>query len=289
MRLSLKRFVLVMLLCLPFGALAAEPQPVLLWPDGAPGSEGRTAPETTRMTAAGEHVVSSVHHPAIIPYLPDAAAATGAAVIVIPGGGHSDLWMDHEGANVARWLQSRGIAAFVLKYRLAREKGSTYTIEGHALADTQRAIRLLRSRAAAFRIAPDRIGVAGFSAGGELAALAGTRFDEGQANAPDIIERASSRPSFMGLIYPAIPAQMPLSADTPPAFMACGERDRATISEDLPKLYLRFKAAGVSAELHVFAAVGHGFGIRPNMPASVAVWPSLFVTWLSSRGLLAPG
>lgn len=284
--MHIKHLALVLLLCLPAPVFAAEPDSILLWPSGAPGSEGKTAPETMRVTPTGDHVVASVHKPAIIPYLPDAAIATGTAVILLPGGGHSELWIDHEGINVARWLQSHGIAAFVLKYRLAREKGSTYTVEGDELADTQRAIRLVKSRAAEFHIAPERVGVAGYSAGGELAALAGTRFDAGQADAADPIARQSSRPAFMGLLYPAIPKEMKLSADTPPAFMACGEKDRPTISEDLPKLYLSFKAANVPAELHVFTGIGHGFGIRPAMPAAVAVWPTLFVNWLAARNLL---
>src|SRR6187402_3163084 len=119
-----------------------------LWPNGAPGSEGKTAAEKVRVTDGGDHVVSSIHRPSITPYLPDRSAATGAAVIVAPGGGHRELWIDHEGYNVAQWLRERGIAAFVLKYRLAREEGSSYTIEGNALADIQRAIRVVRSNAA---------------------------------------------------------------------------------------------------------------------------------------------
>src|SRR5579859_1816822 len=108
------------LLLLPMMLAAAEmPKEILLWPDGAPGSEGKTDPEKVRVTPAGDHVVSSVHRPSITPFLPAADKATGAAVIVIPGGGHRELWMDHEGYNVARWLSEHGIAAFVLKYRLA--------------------------------------------------------------------------------------------------------------------------------------------------------------------------
>jgi endo-1,4-beta-xylanase len=286
MRLNLKYLAILLLLLLPAPAIAQEPASIPLWPGVAPGSEGKSGAETVRITPQGDHVVSNVHQPSLIPYLPEASSATGTAVILLPGGGHSELWMDHEGVNVARWLQQRGIAAFVLKYRLARQQGSTYTIEGESLADTQRAIRLVKARAAEFRINPELVGVAGYSAGGELVALAGTRFDAGQANAADPVARQSSRPAFMGLIYPAIPKEMKLSADTPPAFMACGENDRPTISEDLPKLYLSFKAAKVPTELHVFTGVGHGFGIRPTMPAAVAVWPTLFDNRQASRKLL---
>jgi endo-1,4-beta-xylanase len=281
-------FAALLLLLLPTTAFAQEPTSIPLWPGVAPGSEGKSGAETVRVTPAGEHVISNIHQPSLIPYLPDAAAATGTAVIVIPGGGHSELWMTHEGVNVARRLQAQGITAFVLKHRLARQQGSTYTVEGESLADAQRAIRLVKARAAEFRINPELVGVAGYSAGGELVALAGTRFDAGQANAADPVARQSSRPAFMGLIYPAIPANMKLTGDTPPAFMLCGENDRPTISEDLPRLYLSFKAAKVPAELHVFTGVGHGFGIRPTMSPAVAVWPTLFTNWLVSRKLLTP-
>src|SRR5579863_8499521 len=147
-----------------------DPKVILLWPNGAPGSEGKSAPETVRLTPEGEHVIASVHQPSLTVFLP--AQGTGAAVIIAPGGGHSELWMDHEGYNVARWLSAHGVAGFVLKYRLAREKGSTYTVEGNALADIQRAIRVVRANAAEWGVNPARVGVMGFSAGGEVAALA---------------------------------------------------------------------------------------------------------------------
>jgi endo-1,4-beta-xylanase len=175
---------------------------LLLWPNGAPGSEGRTTPEKVRVTEGGDHVVSSIHRPSITPYLPDRSAATGAAIIVAPGGGHRELWIDHEGYNVAQWLRERGIAAFVLKYRLAREDGSTYTIEGNALADIQRAIRVVRSSAAQWGVDTARIGVMGFSAGGEVAARAAMSWDDGNTSASDAIDRLSSRPAFQALIYP---------------------------------------------------------------------------------------
>jgi endo-1,4-beta-xylanase len=286
MRLVLKLLTFALLLGLREPVFAQEPGAILLWPNGAPGSEGKSGAETLRLTPAGEHIISNIHQPSLLPFLPDVASATGTAVILLPGGGHSELWMDHEGVNVAHWLQSHGIAAFVLKYRLARQPGSTYKVEVESLADTARAIRLVRSRAAEFHLMPDRIGIAGFSAGGELVALAGTHFDAGQPSTADPVLRQSSRPSFLGLIYPAIPADMPLTADTPPAFMACGENDRPDISEGLPSLYLRFKAAKVPAELHVFTGIGHGFGVRTTMPAAAAVWPTLFTNWLVARKLL---
>ncbi len=258
-------------------AFAASAETIAVWPGVAPGSEGKTAEESTRL-ANGERVVSSVHKPTLTPYLPEKGKATGAAVLVIPGGGHRELWSDHEGHNVARWLAERGIAGFVLLHRLAREKDSTYTIEGHSLADTQQALRVLKSRAAEWGLKPDRIGVMGFSAGGELAALAALRYASAEGDV---------RPAFQALIYPAIPKETSFSKEsTPPAFLVCGENDRQNISQGLPELYLAMKKAGASAELHVYASTGHGFGLRPSRPGAAMTWPQRFVEWLDARGLL---
>jgi acetyl esterase/lipase len=248
-------------------------------------SESRSPEETVRVNEYGEHIISGIHHPSITPYLPAREKATGAAVIIAPGGGHKELWMDHEGYNVAKWLSDHGVAAFILKYRLAREKGSTYTIEGSALPDLRRAIRLVRGRAAEWGLNPEHIGVMGFSAGGELAALASTRYEAGVPSAGDPVERESSKPAFQALLYPAIPRDLTLSKDTPPAFLACGEDDRQDIAQGLPELYLALTRAGVSAEIHVYAGVGHGFGIRQNNGAAVSLWPQLFLEWLL-RGML---
>jgi acetyl esterase/lipase len=268
-------------------AISAEtaPQVVFLWPNGAPGSEGKTAAESVR-EAGADHVISSVHRPSITLYLPPKESATGAAVVIAPGGGHSELWIDHEGYNVAAFLSGRGVAGIVLKYRLAREKESTYTIEGQSLADMQRAIRMVRSHAAEWNIDPNRVGVMGFSAGGELAALAATRYDAGTEGAVDPLDRLSSKPAFQALIYPAIPRDMKLSKETPPAFLACGENDRTNISQGLPELYLALKKAGASAELHVYTGTGHGFGVRPTTKGPVATWTARFYDWLGARGLL---
>ncbi len=252
-----------------------------------------------RVTPEGDHVISSVHRPSITVYLPPPATATGAAVLVIPGGGHREIWIDHEGYAVADWLSSHGVAAFVLKYRLAREPGSTYTIEGTELQDVQRALRLIRSRASEWSVNPDRIGVIGFSAGGELAALASDRPAANPGPEPaapnpaapnpdaDPIDRQSSRPAFQALLYPAIPHDLHLSKQTPPAFLACGANDRQDISAGLPQLYLQMKRAGVPAELHIFAGVGHGFGIRKTNTGNVSTWPDLFYGWLRANGFIA--
>src|SRR4029079_6099858 len=151
------KFPLVILVCIAvFHLRAAElPKEILLWPNGAPGSEGKTNAETVRIADNGERVISNIHKPSITPWLPPADKASGCAVIVAPGGGHRELWSDHEGHNVARWLSDHGIAAFVLQYALRRDTHATSTVDDHALPDMQRAIRLVRSRAADWHIKPD--------------------------------------------------------------------------------------------------------------------------------------
>ena len=269
-----------------FTALADDAE-ILLWPGGAPGSEARSEAEKVVTSASGERQVSSIHKPSITPFLPAKEKATGAAVLVIPGGGHRMLCVDHEGAFVAQWLAAHGIAAFVLKHRLAREEGSTYTIERDALADTQRAMRLIRSRAAEWGVDPARLGAMGFSAGGELVALAWMRPGEGRDDTADPLDKLSARPAFQALIYPGRSGDILPVKDAPPAFLACGEKDRQDIAEGLAEVYLRFKRAGASAELHVYAGVGHGFGLRPTMKGPIAAWPDRFAEWLEGRGFLA--
>lgn len=259
---------------------AAEPDIVYLWPNGAPGSEGRTEEETTRIAKPnGDRVVSGVHKPSITVYLPSGSTKTRAGVVIAPGGGHRELWTDHEGHNIAKWLSEHGIASFVLKYRLAREKDSTYTIEGASLDDTLRAIEVVKSRAQEWGLDAERIGVMGFSAGGELAALAAARHASEDG-------KLSARPAFQALIYPAIPKNMQLAKDMPPAFLACGENDRTNISQGLPELYLSMKKAGMSAELHVYAKTGHGFGLRSQTKTPVQQWVQRFQEWLTSQGFL---
>ena len=284
MRLTI--YLASLLLVSTLTAASSEQPVVYLWPDGAPGSEGKTGDEKVQIQPAGDHVISNVHKPSITVYLPSKETATGVGIVIAPGGGHSALWVDHEGHNVAKWLQEHGIAGFVLKYRLAREKGSTYTVEGTSLADTQRAIKLVKSKSAEWSVDPARIGVIGFSAGGELAALAATHVDEGTSTAADPVDRLSSKVAFFGLMYPAIPKDMPLSKDMPPAFLVCGENDRQNISQGLPELYIAMKKAGGQAELHVYTKVGHGFGVRATTKGPIAGWPQRFYDWMEGRGLL---
>jgi acetyl esterase/lipase len=257
---------------------------LLLWPGGAPGSEGKTADEKIRMQQ-DDQIVSGVHRPSITVYLPSRSKATGAAVIVAPGGGHREIWISHEGYRVAEWLSQHGIAGFVLKYRLAREADSSYTILGQSLPDIQRAIRTVRTRAAEWGVDPDRVGVMGFSAGAELAALAATHYDDPVAHPVDDIDGEIARPAFQALIYPPVGGNGRLSKDTPQAFLACGENDE--IAAGLPDFYKLLKSAGISAELHIYAGMGHGFGIRPTNPTAVAGWIDRFHEWMFERGLLS--
>lgn len=185
-------------------------------------------------------------------------------MIVAPGGGHRFLSIDTEGTNVAEYLNSQGVAAFVLKYRLAREQGSTYKIDVDALADAQRAIRMLRTRASEWNLNPAKIGIMGFSAGGEVAVLASTRYDAGKADSADPIERQSSKPDYQVLIYPGIrPENYTVTKETPPTFLLAADNDRGP-STAIPALYLALKKAGVPAELHVYSSGGHGFGLQPT-------------------------
>jgi endo-1,4-beta-xylanase len=281
----------MMIPCFAFVLLSAvlygqEKKEILLWPNGAPGSEGKTGKEKVRIAETGDHVVSGIHHPSITPYLPAKEKNTGAAIIIAPGGGHRELWIDHEGYNPAQWFSERGITAFVLKYRLAKEDSSTYTVDDNELADMQRAIRLVKSKAKEWGIDTARIGVMGFSAGGEVAALSAMRFDNGNAMAVDIIEQQSSHPAFQALIYPGNSARFTVSKNSPPVFIVCGYNDRQDISEGMAKLYLKYKEAGVPAELHIYSSAGHGFGMRSTNKAAVAGWPLRLAEWLTDIGIV---
>jgi endo-1,4-beta-xylanase len=268
---------------------ADHPQEILLWPNGAPGSEGNTSKEvvTPRPEPGGgtSAIVSNIHNPSITPFLPAKEKATGAAVIIAPGGGHRFLSIDHEGYTVAKWLSEHGIAGFVLKYRLAKSEASTYKVEVHALQDAQRAIRLVRSRSQAWGINPARVGILGFSAGGEVAALASTNYDAGLKGASDPIEHQKSRPDFQVLIYSGLPQNMNVTKDTPPTLLMCAADDRPAISEGTATLYLTLKKAGVPVELHIYASGGHGFGIR-NRPKPVSGWPTRLQEWMGDLGFL---
>jgi len=190
----------------------------------------------------------------------------------------------HEGFNPAQALVDQGIAVFVLKNRL-ETSGYKFDVEG--LADMLRAIRVVRSRASEWGLDPAKIGAAGFSAGGELAALAALRGDVGIADTLDPLDRFGSRPDFQVLIYPGKSHLIQPVAGSPPAFLAAGNDDRPDISTGLAEAYLRFKKAGVPVELHMYAHVGHGFGVRPERAGeSHAAWTTQLVAFLRQMGFV---
>ncbi|BCS32202.1 endo-1,4-beta-xylanase [Luteitalea sp. TBR-22] len=283
-----RTLMLVLALALSAPARAQEPRAaeIPLWSGVAPGSEGKSGDEVVETSASGERRVTNVHRPSITPYLPAPGTATGVAVLVIPGGGHRQLVMTHEGDNPAAWLRQRGIAAFVLKHRLAREPGSTYRIDVEALADAARAMRTIRARATEWGIDPARIGAMGFSAGGELVAMASIRDMAGDPAAADPIDRVSARPDFQALIYPGRSGDIVPDARTAPAFLAAAYDDRQDIAEGLAEVYLRFKRAGVPAELHMYGSGGHGFGVRATTTRPVGAWIDRFEEWLRDRKVI---
>jgi acetyl esterase/lipase len=263
-------------------AADAPPAALPLWKEGAPGSESRKD-EAEKVEGSN---VTNVHNPSITPYLPTAEKATGVAVIIAPGGGHQKLCLGHEGYELGEWFRDQGIAAFVLKYRLSREQGSTYTLDGHAMDDMRRAIRTVRSRATEWHIQPDRIGALGFSAGGELAAYAAMKSDAGNPGSPDPVEQVSSRPDWQALIYPGKSGTMSAEKGMPPVFIACGYGDRPDIAEGMASLYLKYKAAGVKAELHIYSNAGHGFGYRHDSTSAAGAWVTRLQEWLRDSGFL---
>ena len=285
-RIRIRLLVLIFTLGGLASAQPVEPLVVPVWPGVPPGSEGRETSESVRITDEGERVVSNVHRPSLTVFLPNGDNATGAGVLVIPGGGHRELWMDHEGYNIARWLAERGVAAFVLKYRLAREEGSSYTIADHATADARRAMKLIRRRSAEWGLDRHRIGVVGFSAGGEVAARLAMGYDRGNPEARDPVEREGSKPLFQGLIYPGASELIVPNSDSPPAFLCWGFQDRPDIAHDLADTYQAFQRVGVPVEMHVYSDAGHGFGLRERTTGPVAGWLKRLYDWMAGRGWL---
>lgn len=274
---------------------AAGPPVELLWPDGAPGAKG---------TADGDK-------PSLTIYLPTKEKATGAAIVICPGGGYGHLAMDHEGHQIGRWLNSFGVAGFILKYR-HRNSGAGY---GHPapLQDAQRAVRTVRSKASQWDVDPDRIGVLGFSAGGHLASSALTHFNDKVYEPRDDLDRVSGRPDFGVLVYPVISLVEPythkgsgrnllgadpgrtlvvkmsnekqVTAETPPTFLIHTWEDQAVPAENSIYFYLALREAKVPAEMHVFRKGRHGFGLGQNHGA-VSAWPGLCETWMDVSGFL---
>jgi endo-1,4-beta-xylanase len=270
-----------------------HPAAVPLWRDGAPGSEARkNEPEQVAWRQEPDvvfPVLFNIHNPSVVPFLPPADKATGAAVIIAPGGGHMFLTIDREGYDLAKWLAARGVAAFVLKYRLARDQAgnSPYKTTVEPVADGQRSVRLVRSRAAEWGLDPNRIGILGFSAGGTPVFAAATHFDAGNPAATDPVERVSSRPDFQGLIYTEVPrGEWVVPKDTPPAFIVVAFDDTPK-AVPLVDVFLKYKAANVPTEVHIYNSGGHGFGVRTDRPElPVSTWPDRFCDWLGAVGML---
>lgn len=265
---------------------APAPPSVPLWQNGAPGAQADHGEP--------EQVIDTyVHHvsdPSLTVFQADPRHANGLGIVVVPGGGHRMLVWVNEGVMPAHRLNQAGITAFVLKYRLAREPGSPYSIERDAAADARRAVRWVRAHAAEYGVDPNRIGLMGFSAGGELVSLAADNPEPPRPGQDDAIDRLSARPDFQMLIYPGplgIPATRPAGA--PPAFLAAGTLDQCCAMPTLT-LYQQLRAAHVSAELHLFADTDHGFNVAMHSQRlSLQHWPDRLIDWLADGGWLTGG
>jgi len=276
----------------PARPILQDPQTLLLWQDRAPGALGDEDRDK----------------PAFTVYMPPNTTGPLTAVIIAPGGSYRSLSMNNEGRAPANFLNSLGVAAFVLRYRLGPQYH--HPVE---LGDMQRAIRTVRTRAAEWHIAPDRIGVMGVSAGGHLASTASTHFDDGHPDAADPIDRVSSRPDFAVLCYPVISFVEPfahqgsktfllgdhpdaelarslssetqVTASTPPTFLFHTNADATVPVENSVAYFLALRKAGVPAELHVFKEGRHGVGLAMQ-DAALAEWSRLLANWLKISGLL---
>ncbi len=291
----MKILLLLLISCYPFAATMAQstPDTLQLWVNGAPGATGTEAKD----------------QPTLIRYPAPEDIATGAAVVVCPGGGYNMLAMDHEGHQIAKWLNSFGVSAYILTYRLGKN-GYKHPIP---MNDGKRALRTVRAHAKEWSVDPNRIGVLGFSAGGHMASTLGTHFDAGDARASDAIDQQSSRPDFMVLLYPVISftedyqhqgsrrsllgddADAELIAslsnerqvkdDTPPTFLVHTTEDTGVPPENSIYFYLALREKNIPAELHIFEKGRHGLGMGSRYSAFSA-WPELCEAWLLERGLL---
>lgn len=281
MRNPIFYFLITLLLPLLVSA-QSQPQVIHLWEKGAPGFENRKdIPEQAK-----DYWVRNINNPSVTVFLPPKDKANGCAVIVAPGGGFRELVFDAEGKQAAEFLNTLGITVFALKYRLPNEENSPYKLE-NVHQDAYRAIRLVRSRAAEFNIDPNRIGILGFSAGGELVMM--VSFDKGDGNPTSIdsIDRVNGRPDFQMLVYPGGKAPDKISSDAPPAFLLCANDDEWGCDKTTMDLLQKFREAKVPVEGILLAKGKHAFnmGNRSSL-ASVRSWPQRLAEWLADSGYL---
>jgi acetyl esterase/lipase len=304
-RIALSNSLLVGLLVFS-PARAEKPQVVDLWPGKVPGDVGIKGKETSRIhqspLVGPTRLITNVTKPTLTIYQPARDKNTGTAMLICPGGGYWDLYWELEGEEVAAWLNSLGMTGIILKYRCPRRPGD---IRGEPplgpQLDAQRAVSLVRSRAAEWGIDPKRIGMVGFSAGGHLALATATGFTKRMYERIDAIDEVSCRPDFAVLCYSGylkakdkdeIRPDLRISANTPPIFLAHASDDKesygGSLAENSAIAYLALKRAGIPTELHIFATGDHDFGVRQNekLPSS---WMQLCVKWLRSQDLLKPG
>jgi acetyl esterase/lipase len=279
----MKRVTMLAAACLSLVAGRAPAQERLpLWQGGVPGFESKASiPELSQ-----DYWTKRVNNPSVTAYLPDPAKANGTALLVVPGGGHRLLVTTTEGEAVGKWLNARGVAAFVLRYRLFREEGSPYSLED-ARADTERSMRFIRAHASRFHVDPKRVGVIGFSAGGELARMITLSAPVRARGKGDAIDLLSARPDFSILIFPGpLHGEERVTKNAPPIFLAAANDDECCSQPpiDLLKLY---RDAGASAELHIYRAGGHAYnlGERTDLIA-LKHSPQQIEDWLSDSGLL---
>jgi len=285
--MKLGQYLSIALLFLTLTSLAiAEPQVIHLWEKGAPGFEDRRdEPELAK-----DYWVRNIHNPSITVFPAPKEKANGAAILIVPGGGHRELVFIPEGVEPAKFFNDLGVTCFVLKHRLPRETNSPYSLQIHPRQDAQRAMRTIRSRAAEWNVDTNRIGVCGFSAGGEVAALLVYSPTAGDTNSTDVIERMNCRTDFQISIYPG-PLGVPagdIPADAPPAFFLVANDDNSHVGPVIAQLE-KYRAAKRPVEVHLYARGGHGFnmGARSKL-TSIKGWPQRMADWLADNNFLQP-
>lgn len=299
----MKSIFLTVIFLFSIFSLKSQDITLKVWPDGAPNHNGMNEPEEKFEGVR----VRNVSEAEMYVYLPEKENNSGAAVVICPGGGYWIEAMDHEGFEMAKWLKKKGVAGIVLKYRLP------YGHHEIPSGDARQAMRIVRKNAAEWGIQPDKIGIAGSSAGGHLAATVGTRFDSGSSEGNPAFSAISSRPDFMLLLYPVITFreefghmgsrknligegndwklaekysnELHVTKETPPTFLVHADDDKGVVPRNSIEFYLALKENNVPAEMHIFREGGHGFGMtKKNLP--VDQWPDLFYNWLKAINVI---